>query len=274
MSPGEASGLSFVKVEGAGNDFVLVDGRRERVSWEAESIRRLCGRHRGVGADGLLYIEPTGDVKYWNADGGAAGFCGNGARCAAAYLLASQDTERVGFRLGDVDVEALRVGEDLFRVSMNAPDGKEMDARELARRLKGIEAGEIRRSALVTAGVPHVVLLAGPRLFEAPPDLWGPPLRRVFHEDRDGVNVDLLRSTASGWRLRTFERGVEGETLCCGSGVLAAGWCLRSWGLASLPVFLQPTGGDRLRVGEDASKEAWFLEGPARIVYRGEVPGP
>jgi diaminopimelate epimerase len=92
--------------------------------------------------------------------------------------------------------------------------------------------------------------------------------------EQDGVNVDLLRDVGGEWRIRTYERGVEGETLCCGSALLAAGWCLVAWGLAEPPLTLVPAGGDRMRVGVNVPKETWFLEGPARIVYRGEVSWP
>jgi diaminopimelate epimerase len=95
----------------------------------------------------------------------------------------------------------------------------------------------------------------------------------AFYREEDGVNVTLVHEGEEGWRLRTFERGVERETLSCGSGILAAGWCLQAWGVAELPVTLVPTGGDALTAGKDADG-SWFLEGPARIVYRGNIPWP
>jgi diaminopimelate epimerase len=274
------SKVSFTKVEGSGNDFILVDGRDCAVSWDGKSLGRLCDRNRGVGSDGLLYIEPSGPserdglrVRYWNADGGPAGFCGNGARCVAAYL-ASRGDARLEFRLGAVDVRATHRGNDVFRVSMSPPVGKDLDVSPAANLGPAVPERGLLRMGLVVAGVPHLVLLAGPDLFRKDASLWGPPLRKAFYKEEGGVNVDLLHEGKGGWRLRTFERGVERETLSCGSGILAAGWCLEAWCVAELPATLVPTGGDPLTVGKDASEGSWFLEGPARIVYRGDIPWP
>ena len=263
--------LSFAKVEGAGNDFILVDGGDQSVPWTADLIRRLCDRRRGIGADGVLYLHPPeGDlhlVDYWNADGGPAEFCGNGARCVTVYLLGGREG-KARFRLGDVPVLG-RCGRDgTPAVGIQAPDGGQIDPAAVGASL-GAPSGDVERAAAVRAGVPHLVLLAGEGLFAQPAQRWGPPLR-FFGAEPSGVNVDLLKKAGGGWRLRTYERGVEGETLACGSGILAAAWALvEGWGLADLPVTITPTGGDPLRV--TAEPGGWFLEGPARIVYRGEV---
>jgi diaminopimelate epimerase len=273
--------VAFTKVEGSGNDFILVDGRDHAVSWNREGIRRLCDRNRGIGSDGLLYIdssEPSRSgairVHYWNADGGPAAFCGNGARCIAAHLMASEESHRLEFRLGAVEVRATHRGGDVFRVSVDPPVGKDLELSPAADLGPTVPKRGVLRMCLVVAGVPHLVLLAAADLFRKDAGLWGPPLRMAFHKEEDGVNVDLVHEGEESWRLRTFERGVERETLSCGSGILAAGWCLRAWGVTELPVTLVPTGGEELTVGKDASDGRWFLEGPARIVYRGDIPWP
>jgi diaminopimelate epimerase len=117
--------------------------------------------------------------------------------------------------------------------------------------------------------VPHLVLLADAELFAAAASLWGPALRHPPGSDPSGANVTLVGRQGEEWAVRTFERGVEAETLSCGSGNVAAAHVLMRLGLARTAVTLRNPGGDRLRVREEG--ESWFLEGPARILYRGVV---
>ncbi|MBU1702420.1 MAG: diaminopimelate epimerase [Candidatus Eisenbacteria bacterium] len=299
-----ASSFEFVKVEGAGNDFILVDGRLQPMTWDSKKIRKLCDRRRGIGADGLLYIEPRVkgglQVRFRNPDGEVAAFCGNGARCIAAYLLLDGKLPPFIFRLEDYAVEAEPAGPGRFRTSMPDPEGRHLGPVTFpAADGEGLEfpSKGILRAALVTVGVPHLVLLCTADLFDRPVSQWGPPLSRhaVVGPSRANVNLILKEGPPEKlpksrpdqpmerktWRLRTFERGVEDETLACGSGITAAAWALTSWKEAGTPITIQPTGRDELTVfGETDIRTAayktedrgrWFLEGPARIIYRGRI---
>jgi diaminopimelate epimerase len=269
--------LNFVKVEGAGNDFILVDGRAGPAGWNAARIQALCDRRRGIGADGLLYLEPAGaglpQVRFWNRDGRQAAFCGNGARAVAAYLLAQDGSAKPAFRLGGFDVEAASTGAGRFRTTMPHPSGEEVETPSLSAALAagGDQRAAIHRAARVTVGVPHLVLWVCAELFRRPAADWGPRLSRHPAAGPERANINLIRTGKGAWRLRTFERGVEEETLACGSGITAAAWALIAWGQASAPVVIRPTGNDSLTVDRDAGGAHWSLEGPARIVYRGVV---
>ncbi len=280
---GPTPGLPFLKVDGAGNDFVLLDvrgGAMPRLS--RATVRDLLDRHRGVGGDGLLLVgdgavvgEPR--VLFRNSDGGAASFCGNGARCVALVLLGETRMERVAFSLGRVRVEARRSRPD--RVSVLVPHPRLLP---------------------VPAGLPPVRFLNGARpprgARQAAADIWydtgvphwivpvtsidaldfaalARPLRAWSALGPGGTNVDAVEICGRMLRVRTWERGVEGETLACGSGLVAAGyWASTACGLA-LPLTLATAGGDRLRLDSDPADRGLWLEGPARVVFSGRLAG-
>ena len=220
---------NFWKMAGAGNDFLVFAGSASVGPREAETIRRLCRRGTGVGADGVLFVSPKeGDgpvreirVDYFNADGGAARFCANGTRCAARFGV---------FRgLADPDL-VVHTGWGAIGASVR-PDGN-----VTLRLPEPIDVGgpvptfdpegrlvETRGTSL-TVGVPHLVVFTAPGVEVETLDVatLGPPLRR-HPLLPDGANVSFV-SVRGGSRLsvRTFERGVEAETLSCGSGVVAS----------------------------------------------------
>lgn len=261
-----SGGLSFWKMEGAGNDFVVIDARDGLPGPADELARRLCARGTGIGADGLLAVSEARPgrvvVDYRNADGSSAAFCGNGARCAARFAvergLSGSPLELVfpGF-----SVEARVEGE---MVSIHGP----RPAVDDAPRSLPLPDGGTLAARLVRAGVPHLVARepAGARLDLA--DLAA-RLLAADPELAGAVNLTLVRE-ASGRALfvRTFERG-SGETLACGSGAWAAaafcesppgcGGTFQVYPPAGIPltVELAPAGGGAL------------LTGPARVVFRG-----
>jgi len=262
--------VAFVKMSGAGNDF-LVFGPRGASSVEKNAagwIPRLCRRRISIGADGVLFVEPAGAgrvrVRFFNPDGSPA-FCGNGSRCAARFALlrgladASMTLETV---IGDVP--ALVEGE---RVRLTLPSPRLIGDERLA---VGDETLTGRR---VLAGVPHFVVGCDD-LASAPLERWGPHARRhrVFGEE--GTNLDLVEKT-KGDRLglRTWERGVEGETLACGSGAVAAAFTRRLDGGART-ITVVPASGIPLVVsfpGPRENPESAMLSGDARVVFRGEL---
>lgn len=260
--------MDFLKVEGAGNDFVLLDARRRKLpSLSSSFIRRLLDRHRGIGGDGLLVLsrEASGStrVRYWNADGGAAAFCGNGARCVAHLLLReSRGAREVGFVFGRKRLRARRGAPQ--RVAVLVPMPKPL---RLPRRSPP-QPGRIRRWAWIDSGVPHWCFQAA-RVDALDLAAVAPPLRRWKALGPAGTNVDAVEILREVVHVRTWERGVEGETQACGSGLVAAGFfAVESLG-ARYPVTLRSRGGDAFRMWPEDGGEGLWLEGPARVAFAG-----
>lgn len=246
----------FWKLSGAGNDFILLEGPVRRARALA---LRLCARRTGVGADGLL-VARRGEVLYLNSDGSRA-FCGNGARCAAWWL------ERHGrggssFTLSGTPVRAV-VGRSSARIRM--PDCS------APRRLRVEAAGRRWSVDYLDTGVPHAVVRLSPAaLARLDVAACGRALRRHPAFGRAGANVDFAAGSGRRWSLRTFERGVEAETLACGTGAVAAALTLAP----GSPARLEARGG-RLTVSFTRRKDGGFtdvwLEGPVEETFAGEV---
>lgn len=271
--------LRFWKMSGAGNDFVLVDGADvARLSGSKAALaRRLCDRKNGVGADGLLIVlgkaglrpgarRPS--LRYFNADGSAA-FCGNGTRCAAAWLLERGAAAGPQLELDTIagPVRARAAGRGRMAVRMPQPSE--------VRAAQALEAAGRRwRVHHVDTGVPHAVVFVDDveRVDVAGA---GRALRRHPAFAPAGANVDFVERGRGALRLRTYERGVEAETLACGTGAAAAAVVAASLGLARPPVRLRVRGGAQLvarfRLDKDLARELW-LEGPAETVFQGEFP--
>jgi diaminopimelate epimerase len=290
--PGPLAGRRFLKVDGAGNDFVVLDvrgGPLPRLT--RRQVQSLLDRRRGVGGDGLLLVSDGvrgGEARavFRNPDGGAASFCGNGARCVALLLLGETRKERVTFDLGRVRVEARRSRRGRVSVLVPHPRALPVPAGRPPVRLPlGLRVQEGRPPAsarrLVAgggwydSGVPHWIV---PVKSVDALDLaaLARPLRAWRALGPAGTNVDAVEICGRLVRVRTWERGVEGETLACGSGLVAAGyWAATARGVA-LPLTLATSGGDRLRLESDPAGRGLWLEGPARVVFSGtlaEGPG-
>ncbi len=264
--------LPFLKMHGAGNDFVLVDGRIwPPAALTAPRIASLCDRRRGIGADGLIVVAPAAGVDfsmtYFNADGGEAEMCGNGARCAVAFA------RRLGLA-GARCVFATRsgpvAGEDAgseVRVALTPP-------RDLQLEVPLGADSPFPAHHYVNTGVPHLVI---PVDDIAAVDLqgWGPRLRHHPRFAPAGVNVDWVGAAAADGAhpLRTYERGVEAETLACGTGAAAAALVLVRLGAAAAPVRLRARGGDLLtiHVEDGPAGPRLALQGPAAVAFAGEV---
>jgi diaminopimelate epimerase len=260
--------LGFVKMSGAGNDFVVLDASAwetvpgDRAAW----VRAVCRRGVSVGADGVLVVGPDGSgrvrVLFFNPDGGEA-FCGNGSRCAARYAAtrgAAPAAMTLATAVGDV---AAMVDGGVVRLTLPPP-------RDLgAIVLEG--AAETFRGRRIIAGVPHVVIpVAG--LASYPLERVGPLLRRHPELGPSGANVDLVESDERGRiHVRTWERGVENETLSCGTGAVAVAMAARLDG-APDHVVVVPRSGLPLTVtieGDPARPISASLEGDARFIFEG-----
>jgi diaminopimelate epimerase len=265
--------LPFVKMTGAGNDFVVIDNRALNHSLTGEQIARLCDRRFGIGADGVLAVEPSDQpdvdfrMRYYNADGGEAEMCGNGARCFARFVqpLRRAEAQRVRFLTPAGVISGEYLGTDV-RVNLTAPTETKLNQRA------DFGWGEIEYHFMNT-GVPHVVVYV-PDAEKAEVVTRGRAIRRspVFPR---GTNVNFVEvADAQNLIVRTYERGVEDETLACGTGVTAAALLTnRVRGLA-LPLRLKVRGGDILSVDGLADGESFrdvTLTGPATEVFSGVI---
>ena len=271
-------GLVFHKMSGSGNDFVVLDGRSTNpTDWAEDRIRWICDRRLGVGADGLVILtaEGAGRVRmdFWNCDGSRADMCGNAALCStrlAAFLeIAPADGMLLVTRAGTFAARCLSA--ELEEAELNLPDFP------LPTTAAALAPGPGESGlALATVGVPHLVLevtdLERAGLMER-----GRRLRSEPALGPSGANVNFVSVRQNGqdgekWCIRTFERGVEGETLACGTGAVAAAVALVQWGRAKMPVTLTTRSGRPLRITATLSgsmaTEVW-LRGEGRLVFRG-----
>lgn len=255
--------IKFWKLSGAGNDFVLLNGLPKGRSGAALA-KALCDRHFGIGADGLLVMtRKSGTVRldYWNADGSAA-FCGNGSRSGVVWAAAKGWLKGTDFNVetNRGTLRARLTGSGRAEVQMPAP-------RKLKLGINVKTEGGSLQVHYVDTGVPHLVVFA-PNIERVDVDELGRELR--FHKKfgRAGANVNFVEIRRDELRVRTYERGVEAETLACGTGLVAAAFVARVLGYESSPVSLRTRGGDRLSV---AFGEHPVLEGPAVITFTGEI---
>ncbi|WP_462321413.1 diaminopimelate epimerase [Halochromatium sp.] len=273
--------MRFTKMQGLGNDFVVVDAIRQQVSLSAQQIRQLADRHFGIGCDQLLLVEPprTADTAFhyriFNADGHEVEQCGNGARCFARYVrdegLSASDSIRVGTAAGPIRLELLPDGQ--VSVNMGQPRF-DPAAIPLATRARApaydLGAGcRALRIGAVSMGNPHAVLSVSDDLDQAPVAELGPRIERdpFFPQ---GANVGFMqRESASAIRLRVWERGV-GETLACGTGACAAVVIGRLWGELDEQVKVSLPGGT-LVIDWPGDGMPVTMTGPAVRVFDGEI---
>lgn len=267
--------LSFVKMSGSGNDFILIDNRAGLLieSKLSAFITGICRRRLSVGADGVILIEASRAAdfrwRFFNSDASPAAMCGNGARCAARFaFLEGICGGQVRFETGSGLVEALVEGRRV-KVKMTDPKDLELDLPiELS-------SGPSRVS-FVDTGVPHTVVIVQ-ELKDVDVAQMGREIRFHPRFAPDGVNTDFICLEAPGGiAIRTYERGVEGETLACGTGAVAGALVAASkFGLGS-PLRVRTAGGECLNVSFEKSDGRFhdvYQEGEARLIYRGVLNG-
>lgn len=267
------SGLRFTKMSGAGNDFIVVDNRSGALDRHitAKFVASVCRRGLSVGADGLIEILSSRlarfRMRYRNSDGRVAGMCGNGARCAVRFAADTGIVPPSGVVEFESDrgvhrAEIEESGE--VRVWLQDPVVQFLD--------KALDLGASQiRASLVDTGVPHAVVFVDD-LSDGEFERSAPALRHHPGLGPAGANADFVRACGGGLELRTWERGVEGETLACGTGAVAAALAASSLQGTPLPVDIGTRGGLTLTVGRD--DHGWWLRGEARTVFRGELVSP
>lgn len=267
--------LPFHKMDGAGNDFVVIDNRQLNHNLNKEQIAWLCDRQRGVGADGLILVEPAdhnADYKfrYYNSDGGEAEMCGNGARCFGRYASKLTDpAENIITFETMVGTLKAEVSGEIVRISMSPPVDIDLHT--------DIEIDDLGDTAIhsINTGVPHVVLFTDDvKNFDILK--IGAALRYHEHFAPYGTNVNVAQIIdKQHLSIRTYERGVENETLACGTGITACALIHHLITKAPSPIKIDVQGGDQLEIGfDDHDSDTFYnvtLTGPAKFVFNGII---
>lgn len=279
--------LRFTKMQGAGNDFVMLNAYDKPLTLTPEQIRFICDRRFGVGCDQMLVVEksttPAADFKYriFNQDGGEVEMCGNGARCFAVFVREQGLTDKRTITCETVKGVIAPTVEDDGRVTVDmgaphfAPDDVGFDAEGVSRLSRAADTlyqiragGEDNWVSIVSMGNPHAVRLVGD-VDEAPVETVGEAFQHL-ERFKNRVNVGFLQiESRSKARLRVYERGV-GETLACGSGACAAVVAGIRRGALDNAVEVEMRGGT-LRITWDGADGHVFLTGPAVTVFTGEI---
>ncbi len=274
--------IRFSKMSGAGNDFVVIDNRRKTVPAAAAKLaRQLCQPKNGIGADGLILLEKSAKADFrmriFNPDGSEAEMCGNGARCIArfAYLKKIARSNMVFETMAGLISAQVKSTEVKLHM---------IDPHSFRDHLKVSLAGQERQVLFINTGVPHAVIFVQ-NIDQVPVFEWGRIVRyhRLFKPA--GANVNFVSKTGPhSIAMRTYERGVENETLACGTGSVAAALCSAIAKNLSSPVKVHTRGGDILTVyfkhntpfnaGMKVAEKSFYdvyMEGRVKFVFEGEV---
>jgi len=262
--------IHFYKYQGAGNDFIMIDNRDQKFPGGVNLINHLCDRKFGIGADGLILLQNHDgfdfEMVYFNADGNLASMCGNGGRCTAAFA------KQLGIGTGNYDF-----------LAVDGPHKAFFTGEKVSLQMKNVDNVSVRDSAFVLdTGSPHFVQfmdqIAELNVFQRGKEI------RYNDEFKDkGINVNFVSADpdlTDHIRIRTYERGVEDETLACGTGVVASAlaWFYQSKENKSIPqtrkIYVTAMGGE-LEVDFDYSPETLYsniwLSGPAEMVFEGKL---
>ena len=265
----------FYKMSGSGNDFVMLDGRVHRVAdWPADRIVEVCDRRQGVGADGFVILTPVGPAQvrmgFYNSDGSEAAMCGNAALCSTVLATYLGMVSPSGMELvTGAGTFPTRCTSEPFQASLNLPDFSVPKDPAIP-----MVAGEVG-IWLTTVGVPHLTVLVHD---VEKVDLAARGRELRFHPGAGpgGANVNfaaIASGDSSRWLMRTYERGVEGETLACGTGAVATAVALTRAGQGTIPSTVVSRSGKPLEIRASFDRPGWvsqvWLTGEGRLVYRG-----
>ncbi|MCL2799037.1 MAG: diaminopimelate epimerase [Endomicrobia bacterium] len=266
--------INFSKLTAAGNDFVLIDNRENIINEKnyRNLAIKLCDRKYSIGADGLIFLEKSSEkdfkMKYFNSDGSHASMCGNGGRSIAMFAFeigAAKEKMIFETDAGVINAEIIpgnRVKLDLY------------DPKDLKRDIKIESEGQKFDIDFINTGVPHAVIFVDD-IENADVFRYGRAIRNHKEFAPSGTNVNFVRVLKDNTILvRTYERGVEGETLACGTGITASAIISGLKGFAKSPVNVVARGGDKLAVAfktGDGKITGVVLEGPAVIAFKGTV---
>ncbi|QQS37025.1 MAG: diaminopimelate epimerase [Ignavibacteriales bacterium] len=279
--------ISFFKMSGAGNDFILIDkDKSPAFVLDAAAVKKLCDRHNGIGADGVISIENSTEkdfnMKYFNADGSTGSLCGNGARCAIYFAGMSNRLKngRASFTSNSENYSGEVLANGNIKFNLNAP-------KKLKFNFKVKAADQLLNVSFANTGSPHVLININEILINpADPNSFyksidDVPILKIgkeirYHQDfsPDGTNVNFIDIKDGKVIIRTYERGVESETLACGTGSVAAALIAFVNHKLKPPVTIVTRGGDELFVDfrvENKKVVDLSLTGPTKIIYTGEL---
>ena len=263
--------VDFTKMNGAGNDFVLIDNRKIGLQLSQEQIKYICDRQRGIGADGIMLLRNAGGEAdlgwdFYNQDGSEGEMCGNGARCFARFAqskLKSSDT--ISFETLAGIIQAKLQGENAI-INLTPPEDLRIDDHI------STSHGELEIHS-VNTGVPHAVLFVEDADKSMVSKL-GKEIRHHDHYSPAGTNVNFVQLTGdNSIHVRTYERGV-GETLACGTGVTASALITAKLHGYASPISVQVLGGENLSVDFETDGNSFKnikLTGPAEFVFTGQI---
>lgn len=259
-------------MNGAGNDFVMIDNRAGEVRLEPDQIVRICDRHRGIGADGILLLEKGSNgadfrMRYYNRDGGEAEMCGNGARCFARFAnKVAKAPAQISFQTPAGLIRGRLEGE-LVTLQMSEP-------KDLKLGIDLTANGAKERVHFINSGVPHVVVPVS-NVADVDVRRRGEALRRHEEFSPAGANVNFIEKLGpTKIAIRTYERGVEDETLACGTGVVASALIFGATEKINGPISITVRSGSQLSVdfkrGGDQFTDV-TLTGPAEFAFEGTI---
>ena len=265
--------ISFVKMSGAGNDFIIIDkAQNPEIALTNNVISRLCNRRNGIGADGIIIISGHDEfdfsMDYFNADGSTGTLCGNGARCAIKFAHDAGKTKSniVSFISNEIEYTGELLNNGLIKFNLKPPVNIEENiSLEIAG--SGISA------SFLHTGSPHVVIVVDD-IDDVPVIKIGREIRYSERFSPEGTNVNFIETTGKKIFIRTYERGVEDETYACGTGAVAAAIIGNIKFGVKPPVSLHTKGGDELVVdfiADGSDYKNVSLTGPVKEVFNGEI---
>ena len=272
--------LTFTKMSGAGNDFVVIDKQQNpNLEINAQFVQKICDRRNGIGADGFITISDSGShdfvMNYFNADGSTGSLCANGARCAVYFASETGrlNGDRAEFLSNEVQYKAEVISKEVIRFYLNSP-------KKIKYNFK-IRVGErLLNAHYADTGSPHVIIdiQESDGLFKSLKEIdvenLGRAIRNLPEFFENGTNVNFIDVKDSIVHIRTYERGVEAETLACGTGSVAAALICYVNHKLSVPIEIIPKSKEKLFVNFDVENSKVInlsLTGPAKIIFAGEM---
>lgn len=254
--------IKFSKYHGAGNDFIMINAHPEEIVLDDEIVFKMCDRKTGIGADGLIIIQPSEKydfkMRYYNCDGKEATFCGNGGRCAAAFAHKEGIVK---------DTTIYEAADGIHRADIDMTNVNDFNIRLTMRDILTYDINDER--LIIDTGSPHYVTRVN-NLKNIDINAEGSKIRYDKNISTDGVNVNFMSNDNGNIHIRTYERGVENETLACGTGVTASAIAASLWfGGNNIDIY---TNISKLNVSFDRENNCFknvVLSGPATYVFDG-----
>ena len=254
--------IKFEKYESGGNDFILIDNRRNKYDLTPAEIRKICSRNFGVGSDGLILLKNSkiADIKmcYYNCDGQPSSLCGNGTRCIFSFSLNLGITKKIA---------KIETSEGVLIASNSEGDSVSLKMKDIDK------INLFENKAFLNSGSPHHVEMIK-NLDKISVKVLGSSIRFSKKYSPGGTNVNFFNKISDKrFQIRTYERGVEDETLSCGTGATATAVAVHAMGLTNQNEIIIQTKGGELIISFEANKTGYkniYLKGPTRFVFKGE----